>query len=108
MVQIHTLPAECQQIARGWLLRFEHGALEIAGLRDGEHLGMVFALAEDAPQPDSPAAIPGRLGQHGEELGQTDVKGAARGDQDPSGGEAAHGAEVDLAVPAERPGHRGA
>ena len=53
MVQIRTLVAECQHAVGARLFGLEDRPLEIAGLGDGEHLGMVLALAQNPSQADA-------------------------------------------------------
>src|SRR3954447_12654894 len=101
MVQIHTLAAGSQHGLRSALLRLEDGALEVTGLGDGEHLGMILRLTQHSAQAYAAATVAGGLGQHVQKFGQVDVKGAARGQENAPGRQAAHRAEIDLAVPAE-------
>ena len=63
-MQIHTPARRCQREER-WRpsLGLEHRALQVAGLGDREHLGVVLALAQDAAQVDPPAAVAGGLGR---------------------------------------------
>ena len=57
----------------------EHRALQVSGLGDREDLGMVLALAQDPAEMHPAAAVRRGLGEHGEELGQAHVEGAAGG-----------------------------
>ena len=49
-------------------------------------------MPENSAEVNSPAAVGGGLGEHAEEIGEADVEGAARGEQDSARCEAAHGA----------------
>src|SRR3954467_11338404 len=91
----------------GGSLGAEDGAFQVPGFRNGEYFGVVHALTETGGEHDAAATVAGGLLEHAKEPGPPDVERTGGGDQDPAGVEDAHGAQVDLAITAERLGHGG-
>jgi hypothetical protein len=84
----------------------QDGGFKVPGLGYCEHLGVILSLAEQVDQGYASSAVGGRLAEHVEELGTSEMIGARGGKQVPGGMKNAERAQVDLLVAAHGLGER--
>src|ERR1700736_6680905 len=85
----------------------EQRALDVSGLGDREHLGMVERLARERADRDPPAAVRGRILQHLLKKRPGQMKAAARGVEQSTRSQQTNRPKVDVLVSAYRSRQRG-